>query len=166
MNSVAAAPLTRTKPTPRPEKITNFSPAELQAPFLLRIGALLIDYILLMIFPVLGLLSDMVFDGGLDVVTDRTLWLLSVIVFILNIIVLPVYSTRTFGKFVTGIRVVRIDGTLPGRITMLYRQTIGYLLTIVTAGLGFLISLFNPGGRALHDFLAGTVVVYGSRRLS
>jgi uncharacterized RDD family membrane protein YckC len=39
------------------------------------------------------------------------------------------------------------------------RHTVGYLASLVTLGLGFLLAAFNREGRALHDLIAGTVVV-------
>lgn len=148
----------------RSESIKEFSPERLQAPFLMRFGAVLIDYILFMLLPVMGLLSDRLFSGGFDLVTDETLWLLSTIFLILNVIVLPMFSTRSIGKIVAGLRIVNTDGTIPKPTKILFRQTIGYLLTILTLGLGFLFCMFNPCGRALHDYLADTVVVSGRRR--
>jgi uncharacterized RDD family membrane protein YckC len=38
-------------------------------------------------------------------------------------------------------------------------------LTLLTLGLGFIFSAFNRKGRALHDYLAGTVVIFGRRRV-
>jgi len=38
------------------------------------------------------------------------------------------------------------------------------LLTAVSLGLGFLVSIFSGNGRALHDYLAGTVVIYADKR--
>jgi uncharacterized RDD family membrane protein YckC len=31
-------------------------------------------------------------------------------------------------------------------------------------GLGFLLAAFTPSGRALHDYIAGTIVVFGKKR--
>jgi uncharacterized RDD family membrane protein YckC len=47
---------------------------------------------------------------------------------------------------------------------MLLRNTIGYVLTVATLGLGFLIAAITPSGRALHDYVAGTIVIRGRRR--
>ena len=149
---------------PRSEKVVQFSPAELQAPFLLRLGAMLIDYMLLMILPVLGLFSAKTI-GDMEIVSDRTLWFFSILLFLANIVVLPVLAGRSFGKMITGLRIVNQDGSRPERRWILFRQTIGLLISAVTLGLGFLLSVVNGRGRALHDLLAGTVVVHGRRRI-
>jgi uncharacterized RDD family membrane protein YckC len=54
---------------------------------------------------------------------------------------------------------------MPSFKNQLLRHLIGYPLTILTVGLGFLFSIFNARGRALHDYLAGTTVIYGQRKI-
>jgi len=146
------------------ERIVGFSPEKLHAPFLLRTGAMLIDYIVLMILPVLGLFTNKTF-GDMGIVTDRTLWLISILVFLSNIVLLPALLGRSLGKMLTGLQVVNRDGSIPYHRTILFRQTIGLLVSAVTLGLGCLLSLFNAKGLALHDFMAGTIVVQGRRRI-
>jgi uncharacterized RDD family membrane protein YckC len=41
----------------------------------------------------------------------------------------------------------------------LLRHFVGYPLSFLTLGLGFVIAAVNSQGRALHDFIADTVVV-------
>jgi uncharacterized RDD family membrane protein YckC len=153
------------KAVPAPDvKIIGFSPEEIHAPFLLRVGAMLIDYMVLMILPVVDLFSSKTF-GDMHIVSDRTIWFISAILFVFNIVVLPSLAGRSIGKMLTGLRIVNRDGTIPYHRTMLFRQTIGLLVSAVTLGLGCILSLFNAKGRALHDFMAGTVVVHGRRRV-
>ncbi len=146
------------------ETIVAFSAEDLQAPFMLRVGALLIDYMALMIVPVLGLLSNKLF-GDMNIATERTLWFLSVLLFLFNIVVLPAFTGRSFGKVLTGLRVVNRDGSIPKHRTIIFRQTVGLLLTALTFGFGFLLSIFGKSGRTLHDVVSGTVVVHGKRRV-
>ena len=64
----------------------------------------------------------------------------------------------------SGLTILNVDGT-PVRLgRILMRNVIGYLLTVLTFGLGFLIAAINKSGRSLHDFIAGTVVVHGRKR--
>ena len=148
------------------EPIIDFSPVELRAPFLLRFGALLIDYMILLILPVGGLLYSRLVGDPTPMISYRTLWFLSVILFLGNIIVLPIPQGRSIGKLLTGLQIVRNDGTRANALHILLRQTIGYLLTAVTLGLGFLISAFNVKGLALQDLLSGTIVVQARRRVN
>ena len=61
--------------------------------------------------------------------------------------------------------VVARDGSNPTFLSAIIRHLVGYPLTLVTGGLGFAFAAFNRDGRALHDFLSGTIVVQASRRI-
>jgi uncharacterized RDD family membrane protein YckC len=163
-NPVAPVTKTGTK-----EVIVGFSPEALRAPFLLRCGALIIDYIIIIAIPVIGLLLSR-FSGNdgsklLNEGVSGASWLIAILVGITNLIFLPMFSGQTIGKIVTGLRIVRIDGSAPTIGSIALRQTAGYLLTLLTAGIGFFISFFGSKGRALHDYLSGTIVIYADRRV-
>ncbi len=146
-------------------EIAEFAPIDFQPPFISRFGAVLIDYIILLVLPLAGLLSDRLFgSGGLGIFTDRTLWLLAVILAGANTVLLPLISGQTIGMILTGIRIVKHDGLRIGVFSVFVRQTIGYFLTLCTFGLGFLLAGVNTSGRALHDFLTGTTVVRARKR--
>lgn len=82
------------------------------------------------------------------------------------IIFIPAYFTvfhalsgATPGKLIMGIRVVSLDNeTIRPGISFL--RVTGYLLSGLPMALGFLWVLLDPDGRAWHDKLAGTRVVY------
>ena len=65
---------------------------------------------------------------------------------------------QTIGKMAVGIKVVTAD-VGPLTLGQAAVRTIGCILCIVPAGLGFVPFLLAPGRRALHDRLAGTWVV-------
>jgi uncharacterized RDD family membrane protein YckC len=151
------------------EVVIGFSPEAMKAPFLLRCGALIIDYIIVIAIPVMGLLLSR-FSGNdgaklLNEGMSSASWLVAALVGFTNIVFLPMFSGQTIGKIVTGLRIVRIDGTAPTVGSIAFRQTGGYFFTLSSAGLGFLLSIFSSKGRALHDYLAGTVVIYADRRV-
>ncbi len=147
------------------ESVTTLVPKDYQPPFLLRLGSALIDYIVLLILPLTGLMSEkMVGHAGFGIFTDRTIWLLAVLLAGVNVVLLPLFRGQSVGKMLTGIRIVRIDGTPAGPGALIVRQTLGYALTVATFGLGFLISALNGSGRTLHDLLTGTVTVRAIRR--
>ena len=151
------------------EKIVNFSPERLKAPFLLRCGALLVDYIIVVACPVIGILASHSFgnDGAklLNSELSNTGWLIGILVALTNFVIFPLFSGQTVGKMLIGLRIVTNEGSAPSLGKILFRHLIGYPLTILTAGLGFLFSVFNPKGKALHDYVAGTIVIYGRRRI-
>jgi uncharacterized RDD family membrane protein YckC len=154
----------------KPEQIVvNFDAERLKAPFLLRCGAILIDYIILVAIPIISLLiykysgrepakilNNEIFNAG---------WLIMVLLALTNFVILPLLVGQSIGKMLTGLRVVKKDGKSPSLGSLFIRHLIGYPLTILTLGLGFFISVINSKGRALHDFLAGTVVIYGQKQI-
>lgn len=153
----------------RREVIIGFDPIALRAPFFLRCGAAIIDYLLIILIPVCGLLfARFLGNDGTRLVNSEInnfAWLLAFLVAVCDLVLLPVVTGQSLGKIVTGLRIVRVDGQ-PAKIsTILLRQLIGYLLTLATGGLGLFLSVFSSKGRALHDLISGTVVVYGSSRV-
>jgi uncharacterized RDD family membrane protein YckC len=85
--------------------------------------------------------------------------LVTVIVAVLHLVVMAGLTGRTVGKWTTGLRIERTDGRLPGIGRAAVRHLLGYPLSLLPFGLGFLIVAVSPTGRALHDLIAGTIVV-------
>jgi uncharacterized RDD family membrane protein YckC len=143
-----------------------FSYERLKAPFFLRCGALIIDYILVVATPIIWLLATKFLgEGHADTTMNNRGWVIAAIVAVANTIILPTVGGKSVGKMLTGLTIVKTDGSRSGVWRTLLRNTIGYLLTLVTLGLGFLISAVNSSGRSLHDFVAGTIVVAGKKTL-
>lgn len=161
----AVTPSVRTRTE---EVIVNFDAARVKAPFLLRCGALLIDYIVIVSLPVLGLLiARLSGDDGAKLFKssfNSAGWLIGILLAVTNFIIFPMLSGQSLGKMFTGLRIIRADGQAASFGQLLIRHLLGYPLTAVTFGLGFLFSVFSPKGRALHDLIAGTVVVYGRKK--
>jgi uncharacterized RDD family membrane protein YckC len=65
---------------------------------------------------------------------------------------------QTIGKMAASLKVVGEDGTrvLPGQAAM---RSVGYVASLLPAGLGFVPGFFGPSRRALHDRLANTRVI-------
>ncbi len=167
MNSKAEDKAVR--PARRSEIVVNFEPERLSAPFFLRVGALLIDYIVVLIFPVAAMLLSRYFgnDGArlIGGSLNDTGWLIALLVAGTNTILLPAFSGQSIGKMVTGIKIVRADGRQAGPAKIVLRNLLGYILTLGTFGLGFLVAAVTMSGRSLHDYLFGTVVIYADRKL-
>lgn len=150
------------------EIVVGFDAERLKAPFLLRCGALLIDYVLFISAPVIALITGRFMgDDGVKLL-DGTLsnvgWLIAFLIGLTNFVLLPMFTGQSIGKMLTGLSVVKKDGRVPSFGNLILRHFLGYPLTFLTAGLGFLVSVINAKGRALHDFIAGTVVIYGQKR--
>jgi uncharacterized RDD family membrane protein YckC len=146
------------------ESIIDFSPERLRAPFILRFAALCIDYIFLLILPagwlvVSGLLSE---TGTLTI--GNWVWLIGILLSIVNFFILPLIRGQTVGKMLVGLTILNIDGTRLSLRGVIRRHTLGYLATVLTLGIGFVISAVNSSGRSLHDFIGGTIVVHGRKK--
>ncbi|MDK8189961.1 RDD family protein [Paenibacillus sp. UMB7766-LJ446] len=81
-------------------------------------------------------------------------------------ILLPVFwYGRTIGKRICGIRIRKYDTHEPPGIgTMLMRVVVAGLVYAITFGIGFIASVImvavREDKRAIHDFIAGTEVVW------
>jgi len=133
-----------------------------RAPFALRCGALLIDYILLALIMVFSTMIARLMGGGARMAggtAEKVGILIMLIVAVLDLVVMAGLTGRTVGKWTTGLRIERTDGRLPGIARVLLRHVVGYPLSLLPFGLGFLLVAVSPTGRALHDLIAGTIVV-------
>lgn len=133
-----------------------------RAPFSLRCGALLVDYTLVVAIVASATLFARTLGGSISMTGEATLglgYLSSLVVLLINFLVLPVFTGTTVGKWATGLRIERQNGEPLGFGRATLRHTIGYLVSLLTFGLGFLFAAFDAEGRALHDRIAGTIVV-------
>ena len=134
----------------------------LRAPFPLRCGALLIDYIALVSIVVFGTLIARMLGGGARAAgnsAETAAIVLAIVVASLNLVILPAFTGLTLGKWATGLRIERVDGAPVGIGRALLRHFVGYPLSFALLGLGFLIAAVSVHGRGLHDMIAGTIVV-------
>jgi len=134
----------------------------LHVPFPLRCGAFLIDYIVLVSLVVLGTLFARMLGGGArsaGTSAETAAIALAIVVALLNLGVMPGLTGLTLGKWATGLRIQRVDSGNPGIGRALLRHFVGYPLSFITLGIGFLLAAVTVHGRGLHDMIAGTVVV-------
>ncbi len=78
---------------------------------------------------------------------------------VLNLVIVPGLTGLTLGKWATGLRIERNDGGDIGIGRAFLRHFVGYPISLVLLGLGFLIAAVSVHGRGLHDMIAGTIVV-------
>ena len=103
------------------------------------------------------------FDGSSEF--TRLDGLLLVISIALDLTYATLMLTRyggTLGKLFTGLRVVREDGTGLSWQRALSRTLAGYL-SFLTCLIGYVIAVFDPERRALHDHICRTRVVRARR---
>ena len=126
-----------------------------------RVFAVLIDYILLMFVLGItaGVLSHVMAPAADQMLAERRAALLIIIVWWLYYALFE--SSRwqaTPGKMVVGARVSDLAGM---RISFLRAtgRTFGKILSAIILGVGFIMVAFNPRKQALHDVMAGTLVI-------
>jgi uncharacterized RDD family membrane protein YckC len=157
--TLETTPPPRTKLQSRP---AIQSLARFRAPFSLRCGAILIDYIILAAILAFSTLVSRVLGGGARSAgnSSESIGVLVVIVVaVLDLGVLPGLTGLTVGKWATGLRILRGDGREIGIGRAFLRHFVGYPLSFVTLGLGFLVAALTLRGRGLHDLIANTIVV-------
>lgn len=141
---------------------TELQTEKIQSCFMLRCGAIAIDYILVVAPIVIGLLIGRAlgYDGSkLFKSSAYNLGLTtSFLLLAFNLFLLPSIKGRSVGKILTGLKITTKNNKQAGFLRIFIRHFIGYPLGILTLGIGFLIAIFNSDGRALHDFISGTKV--------
>jgi len=86
-------------------------------------------------------------------------WLLLIVVATLYSVIPVAALGRTLGLAIVGLRVVRPDGRNVRNRDALVRL-LALPLSFATLGLGFVLILSRQDGRALHDLISRTAVVY------
>lgn len=149
----------------RPNIKTHFRrhPVERRiAPFSLRCGAMLIDYIFLVAIVAFSTLIARMLGGGARAAGNsaETIGIIIALVAgVINLGLLAGLTGRTIGKWATGLRVARTNGAEPGIGRAFLRHFVGYPLSFLTLGIGFLFAAVTSQGRALHDLIADTIVI-------
>src|SRR4029453_14940290 len=135
---------------------------QLRAPFSLRCGALLIDYVLLMTIVAFSTLVARMLGGGARTAggSAETFGIIfAVVIAVLDLGILPGFTGRTVGKWATGLKIERVNGVEIGTGRAVFRHFVGYPVSFLLLGIVFLLAAFTPRGRGLHDVIAGTIVV-------
>ena len=143
----------------------NYTPAGLGE----RILAYVLDAIVLGVYwfflIMMGMLAS---DGSVESASDppgeEFVWLFMLIillpVMLYHLIMEIVWNGFTVGKWVVGIRVVKLDGTRPSIINYLIRWMIRlFEVTLTQGGLALITILINGKGQRLGDIAAKTCVI-------
>lgn len=129
------------------------------AGFWIRLGASLLDYIIVSV----PLLLIYWLITGKD---PNDSMIISMVVLLYSILPPVFWQGYLIGKRICGIRIVKKDGSQVGLVTMIMRVIIAALVYGITFGLGLIVSLFMIGlredKRTPHDFIAGTYVTYAA----
>ncbi|HKI63538.1 MAG TPA: RDD family protein [Burkholderiales bacterium] len=102
---------------------------------------------------VVGSVSALGFSGPLDV-------LIQIVLPIAALFLFWKFRSATPGKMAVGAKIVDAKSGKEPTNWQLFIRFIGYFISIVPLGLGFLWIAFDRKKRGWHDLIAGTVVVY------
>jgi uncharacterized RDD family membrane protein YckC len=142
----SAAQAQRSTPAPTPTPAPTVDVSAPRAGFWIRMGALLIDMILI------GVITAFLNAPG-------EIWLVALAGY--GALMWKIKGT-TIGGLVCGLKLVRRDGAEINWDTAIVRA-LGCFLSMVVAGLGFLWIVFDEDRQAWHDKIAGTLVVRTAR---
>ncbi|HEX4953277.1 MAG TPA: RDD family protein [Thermoanaerobaculia bacterium] len=131
------------------------------AGFWRRVGAMLVDGLLV---GALSLLSSFALGGP----SSGGGVLVAMVVSLVASVVLPVVGWSrwgtTPGKRLLGLYVCTTDGQVGLPFGRALLRFVGYLVSALPLGIGYVMPLFTVRKRALHDLIAGTYVGYLARR--
>lgn len=86
--------------------------------------------------------------------------LITAFLFYAYFILMTKFWSQTVGKMIFGIRVVSKNGAKLTWGTVIFREWIGRLISIIPLNLPYLAVAFTPKKQAIHDFIADTLVVH------
>lgn len=111
-------------------------------------------------FPALSIVALILTGGG-----NAQEWMTNVLTGLYSLLVPVFWNGYTVGKRICGIRIRKVYDHLPPSIgTMLLRNVVAGIIYGFSFGIALIVSIFmvalREDKRALHDFIAGTEVVY------
>jgi len=102
--------------------------------------------------------SDLMFDIFWEVIPGFFIFL-----FLFTLIMEVTPLRATVGKLIFGLRIFDRNGNRAGMVRVLLRH-LSELLTLLTAGIGFIMVAFRQDRRSLHDLLTGCSVMRVKKR--
>ena len=142
------------------EQGTDMSPA-VKGGFWLRFVALVIDYVIILILaPVVEYAIEL---GGVtaNISPDKQDNLFFVILYVIVVLYFVIYIGwfgQTPGKMVCKLRVIRTTGE-PVSYGGAFLRFLGYHVSFLFLGFGFIMVAVDRNKRGLHDLIAGTCVI-------
>ena len=132
------------------------------AGFWMRFWAFFID--MLVISAVIGIVINPIFYL-MDWSFDDSVWympisIISAIVYYAYFVILTKLWSQTIGKMIFGLRVKKDNGERLDWMTVIFRECVGRFISNTFFKIPYLIVVFTPKHKAIHDFAADTVVVH------
>ncbi|TAK95401.1 RDD family protein [Patescibacteria group bacterium] len=136
--------------------------------FWMRAAAMIIDAIILaavgfaigLVIGVVNLTTNSGLLSGANPILEKLFFqLIELAIFFVYHIFMVIRFQATLGKMALGMRVYADDLSRPSVGKVVGRE-FGKLVSMITLGIGYLMTAFTGKKQALHDMIAGTVVVY------
>ncbi|SFQ45867.1 Uncharacterized membrane protein YckC, RDD family [Psychrobacillus psychrotolerans] len=86
--------------------------------------------------------------------------LITAAIFYAYFVLMTKLCSQTVGKMIFGIKVISKDGGKLKWGTVIFREWIGRLISIVPLNIPYLVVAFTPKKQGVHDFIADTLVVH------
>ncbi|MEI4769273.1 RDD family protein [Psychrobacillus sp. FJAT-51614] len=86
--------------------------------------------------------------------------LITAIVFYAYFVLMTKFLNQTVGKMIFGIKVISKDGEKLKWSTVLFREWVGRIISVIPLNIPYLAVAFTPRKQAIHDFIADTLVVH------
>ena len=139
----------------------NFTQALEYGGFWRRAGASLIDTILILLVtsPILFALYGDNYYTSQNILHGPADFIISYLFPAIASIAFWVYKSATPGKMVLGLKIVDAESAGPCSTGQLIGRYLGYYVSILVVGLGFIWVAFDKRKQGWHDKLAGTLVV-------
>ncbi|WP_166462464.1 RDD family protein [Psychrobacillus vulpis] len=86
--------------------------------------------------------------------------LITSFIFYAYFVLMTKFLNQTVGKMIFGIRVISMDGGKLKWSTVLFREWIGRLISVIPLNIPYIAVAFTPRNKAIHDFIADTLVIH------
>lgn len=144
------------------ETAQNVNISQNVAPVSTRIGAFLLDILFITAYYIIVIMAVKAIDTDFE--SDMTRYvmftLLGLPVFFYHLLFETLMNGQSPGKYISKIRVVKIDGSKPSFGSYLLRWVLRIIdISIASGGVALLSILLNGKGQRLGDLAAGTTVI-------
>lgn len=130
------------------------------AGFWVRVGATVVDFILISLFAIpFRALWHVAFPDPVIWGPVRASGVAVLVLWWAYYVVTTATTGGTLGKHVAGLRVTGIDFRRPDWVTVLFREVVGRIIVGATFGIGYLWAAFDPRKQGWHDKIADTLVL-------
>ncbi|MDF2067885.1 RDD family protein [Bacillus sp. Cr_A10] len=86
--------------------------------------------------------------------------LITSIIFYAYFVLMTKFFNQTVGKMIFGIKVITKDREKLKWSTVLFREWVGRIISVIPLNIPYLAVAFTPKKQAIHDFIADTLVVH------